>query len=91
VVFDQYFKVEDLSSIVDSFQNGVGAEVSRFLPSAEYMDAYEVIPGMKNAVEALVDPESAPEASSAMEFILEGLHLSNQLNKEVMDKGIVYK
>jgi magnesium chelatase subunit I len=91
VVFDEHFKVEELSSIVDAFQNGVGAEVSRFLPSAEYMDAYEVIPGMKKAVEALVDPESPPEASSAMEFILEGLHLSNQLNKEVMDKGIVYK
>jgi magnesium chelatase subunit I len=91
VVFDEHFKVEELSSIVDSFQNGVGAEVSRFLPSAEYMDGYEVIPGMKKAVETLVDPDSPPEASSAMEFILEGLHLSNQLNKEMTDKGMVYK
>jgi magnesium chelatase subunit I len=91
VVFDEHFKVEELSSIIDSFQDGVGAEVSRFLPSAEYMDGYEVIPGMKKAVESLVDPDNPPEASSAMEFILEGLHLSNQLNKEVMDKGMVYK
>lgn len=91
VVFDEHFKVEELSSIVDSFQNGVGAEVSRFLPSAEYMDGYEVIPGMKKAVETLVDPDNPPEASSAMEFILEGLHLSNQLNKEMTDKGMVYK
>ena len=55
------------------------------------MDGYEVIPGMRNAVQTLVDPDSPPEASSAMEFILEGLHLSNQLNREVVDKGIVYK
>jgi magnesium chelatase subunit I len=91
VVFDDHFKLEDLSPIVESFQNGVGAEVSRFLPSEEYMDGYEVIPGMRNAVKDLVNPDSPPEASSAMEFILEGLHLSNQLNKEVTDKGIVYK
>ena len=91
VVFDEHFKLEELSPIVESFQNGVGAEVSRFLPSEEYMDGYEVIPGMRNAVQTLVDPDSPPDASSAMEFILEGLHLSNQLNREVVDKGIVYK
>jgi len=91
VVFDEHFKLEELSPIVESFQNGVDAEVSRFLPSEEYMDGYEVIPGMRKAVQTLVDPDSPPEASSAMEFILEGLHLSNQLNREVVDKGIVYK
>lgn len=91
VVFDEHFKLEDLAPVVESFQNGVGAEVSRFLPSSEYMDGYEVIPGMRNAVQTLVDPDNPPEASSAMEFILEGLHLSNQLNREVVDKGIVYK
>jgi magnesium chelatase subunit I len=91
VVFDEHFKLEELSPIVESFQNGVGAEVSRFLPSEDYMDGYEVIPGMRNAVQTLVDPDNPPEASSAMEFILEGLHLSNQLNREVVDKGIVYK
>jgi len=90
VVFDEHFKVEDLSSIVDSFQNGAGAEVSRFLPSEEYMDGYEVIPGIRRAVQTLVDPDSPPEASSAMEFILEGLHLSNKLNRDVVKKGMVY-
>jgi hypothetical protein len=55
------------------------------------MDGYEVIPGMKDAVERLVDPNDPQKASSAMEFILEGLHLSNKLNKEVAEKGIIYK
>ena len=91
VVFDAYFKVDDLSSIVDSFQNGAAAEVSQFLPSEEYMDGYDVIPGLRNAVQTLVDPDSPTEASSAMEFILEGLHLSNKLNRQMKDKKIVYK
>jgi magnesium chelatase subunit I len=91
VVFDKHFRVEDLSSIVDSFQDGAGAEVSKFLPSAEYMDGYEVIPGMRKAVQTLVDADHPPEASAAMEFILEGLHLSNKLNREVVEKGTIYK
>jgi magnesium chelatase subunit I len=91
VVFDNHFQTEDLTSIIESFKNGVAAEVSKSLPSEEYMDGYEVIPGMKKAVKKLVDPNDPPKASSAMEFILEGLHLSNKLNKEIADKGIVYK
>ena len=55
------------------------------------MDGYDVIPGLRNAVQTLVDPDSPTEASSAMEFILEGLHLSNKLNRQVEDKKIIYK
>lgn len=91
VIFDEHFKTEELSSIINSFQNGVTAEVSKSLPSVDYMDGYEVIPGMRRAVQILVDPDNAPEASSAMEFILEGLHLSNKLNRKVAEKGIIYK
>ena len=37
--------------------------------------------------QTLVDPDSPDEAASAMEFILEGLHLSNKLNRQVEDKN----
>ncbi len=90
-VFDDYFSIDNLSSVIDAFQNGVAAEVSRDLSSEEYMDGYEVIPGMREAVGSLADPDNPPEASSAMEFILEGLHLCNKLNREVINGGIVYK
>jgi len=91
VVFDEHFKLEQLESIVSAFEEGMAAEVSRSMPSEDYMDGFKVIPGMKEAVGTLVNPDSPPEASSAIEFILEGLHLSNKLNREVVEKGFVYK
>ncbi|MEE9517633.1 MAG: AAA family ATPase, partial [Candidatus Adiutricales bacterium] len=91
IVFDEHFNLEDLASIVESFDNGMGAEVSQLFPSEDYMDGLRVIPGMKAAVETLVNPDSPPEASAAIEFILEGLHLSNKLNREISDKRRVYK
>jgi magnesium chelatase subunit I len=91
VIFNEHFKLDNLSSIINSFQSGVTAEVSRHLPSKDYMDGYDVIPGMRQAVQTLVDPDNSSEASSAMEFILEGLHLSNKLNRKEVDKRIVYK
>ncbi|MFC1896244.1 hypothetical protein ACFL0Q_06235 [Thermodesulfobacteriota bacterium] len=65
--------------------------MSQVLPSDEYMDGFEVIPGLRDAVGKLVDPDSPPEAAAAIEFILEGLHLSDKLNRDIVDKGLVYK
>ena len=91
IVFDEYFKVEDLLSIVESFQNGMEAEISRDQSSTDYMDGYNVINGLKDAVKTLVDPEDSAYAASAIEFILEGLHLSNKLNREIDNRRITYR
>jgi magnesium chelatase subunit I len=91
VVFDERFKVEDLSSIVDSFNDGMGAEVSQSIPSEEYMDGLKNVPGLREAVKSLANPKDLAESSSAIEFILEGLHLSNKLNREVVEGVRVYK
>jgi len=90
-VFDDHFKLEDLSSIIESFEKGMKAEISQNLPSESYLEGFKVLPGMREAVQTLVDPDSPPEVSSAIEFILEGLHLSNKLNREIVKDRIVYK
>lgn len=91
VVFDNYFSLEDLSSIIEAFENGMVAEISQFQTSEAYMEGFNVIPGIKEAAKTLVDIKHPAEASSAIEFILEGLHLSNKLNREIKGRGMVYK
>jgi magnesium chelatase subunit I len=91
VVFDQHFKLEDLALMLESFENGMKAEIAQDLPSEAYVEGFHVIPGMKDTVATLVDPQSPPEASAAIEFILEGLHLSNKLNRVVVNDRVVYK
>jgi magnesium chelatase subunit I len=91
VVFDSRFKLENLSSIIEAFENGVSAEISQYQPSKDYLPAFSVIAGMRDAVGTLVDPSNPAEASAAIEFILEGLHLSNKLNREVIGNRMVYK
>lgn len=91
IVFDEHYDIKDLSSIVESFKNGMSAEISQDQRSEDYMDGYKIINGLKNAVKTIVDPENHAQASSVIEFILEGLHLSNKLNREVIQKGFIYK
>ncbi|MBU2546893.1 MAG: magnesium chelatase [Proteobacteria bacterium] len=91
VVFDERFKNRSLETVVQAFQNGMGAEVSRSMPSLDYMDALQEIPGMREAVRTLADPDDPGAAASAIEFILEGLHLSNKLNRDVVQNRRVYR
>ena len=56
VVFDEHFTIEGLASIVESFNNGIGAEVSQLIPSEEYMDGLNNVPGLSEAVKSLVQP-----------------------------------
>lgn len=90
-VFDDHFNIDELDDIIDAFENGMSAEISRFQPSDTYLEGLKIIPGMDAAVEKLIHSQRAPEVASALEFILEGLHLSNKLNRKIHDKGLVYK
>ncbi|HEY2988885.1 MAG TPA: magnesium chelatase, partial [Candidatus Binatia bacterium] len=89
-VFDQYFTVNSLQKVVDYFNSGWGAEVSDAMPSQEYLEGIKEIPGLKEAIRTLGPMESPALMASAMEFILEGLHLHQKLNKEVEGGRITY-
>jgi magnesium chelatase subunit I len=90
IVFDKHFAADSLQETIDSFQKGMTAEISSDQPSENYLEGYKVISGLKEAVGRLVDPDDPGLAASAVEFILEGLHLSNKLNREVAQKKIMY-
>ncbi len=90
-VFDDHFDLDDLTAIISAFENGMAAEISRFQSSDTYIEGLRIIPGMDAAVARLVETNAAPLVASALEFILEGLHLSNKLNRKTQDRGVIYK
>jgi magnesium chelatase subunit I len=57
------------------------------MPSDEYLEGLDAIAGLREAAAALAGGDSAPRLASAIEFVLEGLHLANRLNKDVSDDG----
>ena len=89
-VFDQYFSINSLQKVVDYFNSGWGVEVSDTMPSQDYLEGIKEIPGLKEAIGSLGPLESPVMMASATEFILEGLHLHQKLNKEVEGGRITY-
>jgi magnesium chelatase subunit I len=82
-VFDQHFSLNSLQKVIEYFNAGWGVEVSDQMPSQEYLEGIKEIPGLKEAIRSLGIQESPALMASATEFVLEGLHLHQKLNKEI--------
>ncbi len=80
-VFDERCQLETLRGIVTWFEQGGGVEVSDRMRAEEYLEGLQAIPDLQNAVAALGVVESPAYIAAATEFILEGLHLHQKLNK----------
>jgi magnesium chelatase subunit I len=81
-VFDGHMKLDDLKRVITYFEEGWGVEVSDSSPASDYLDALREVPGLREAVNQLGVFETPGLMATASEFIFEGLHLHQKLNKE---------
>ncbi len=81
-VFNHYFSLGELEPTVARFKAGFAAEASDLTPSADYVKLAKETEGLEAAIEKLGVKGSQPLAASAVEFVLEGLHLNKRLNKD---------
>jgi magnesium chelatase subunit I len=89
-VFDERVPLEGMASVQESFEQGWKVEVSPAMPAREVLAGLDQIASLREAAVALVGSDSPGRVASAVEFILEGLHLSNRLNKRVGERGPLY-
>ena len=89
-VFDQYFNLNSLQKVVEYFNSGWGVEVSDQMAAQDYLEDIKEIPGLKEAIRTLGIQESPSLMASATEFVFEGLHLHQKLNKEMEGGRVTY-
>jgi magnesium chelatase subunit I len=81
-VFNRSFAAAELDPIAAGFQGGFAVQVSDTMASADYAKQVAQAPALRAAAQKLGGGEPASLAA-ALEFVLEGLHLSRKLNKDV--------
>ena len=72
----------ELDEVVLAFQGGLTIEVSDDMPSADYVRQIGEVRPIHAAVKKL-GAQNAASTAAALEFVLEGLHLSRNLNKDM--------
>ena len=94
--FTRRVTLDDLDPVVEAFEEGFIVETGERTPSREYVAWAREVPGLRDAVRDLgtfdvTDGAEEPAVvASAVEFLLEGLHLARRINKERVAGGTVY-
>jgi len=87
-VFRRRLSGFDFQPILSRFAQGFEAETSDLLPASELLAQFGELPGLSKLLQRLgVEEESPGVAASALEFALEGLHLSRRLNKDMESRA----
>ena len=78
-VFDRCFDIDDVESIALAFNEGLTVEIGEAAARADYAAILKTVAGLKDAVKNMTSVKA--EMPAAIEFVLEGLHLHELLNK----------
>lgn len=91
-VFKAEVPPEAFRGILESFEGGVVANAGEDVPSADYVRLLSEVDALKGPVRSLTDGDESPAVvASAVEFVLEGLHLSKRLNKDAVAGRASYR
>ena len=83
---------EMMRDVVTAFEEGAIAHVGEDIPSNELIALVTEIPALRAPVLALTGGNESPAMiASAVEFVLEGLHLSKRLNKDSSASKATYR
>jgi magnesium chelatase subunit I len=91
-VFRRRLSGYDFQPILSRFAEGFEAETSDLTPASALLAQFGELPGLSKLLERLgVEEESPGVAASAVEFALDGLHLSRRLNKDETGRTGAYR
>ncbi len=99
-LFEAHFEIKQFRGLVEWFEGGKTLQTGDKLPASAYVQKLNELAALKNAVlKYLERPElqeirrqaEGPLLASVAEFILEGLHVENRLNKSAKAGEVVYR
>jgi magnesium chelatase subunit I len=83
---------DQVRDVIAAFEEGIVAHTGEDIASADEARLVEQVPALRIAVSSLTGGDESPAAvAAAVEFVLEGLHLSKRLNKDSSRAGATYR
>ncbi|HLM63622.1 MAG TPA: magnesium chelatase [Acidimicrobiales bacterium] len=91
-VFKEHVSPLQLRDIVTAFDEGAVVHTGDDVASSDLARLVEDVPAMREPVAGLAGGDENPAVvASAVELVLEGLHLSKRLNKDAVDGRATYR
>jgi magnesium chelatase subunit I len=90
-VFRARCRPEKLGELVAAFDEGLVVHTGDDVPASEYGGLLPKLKGLRGTLADLGVGETPAGVASAVEFVLEGLHLSKRLNKDAVGGKAAYR
>ncbi len=90
-VFKDRCPMDQFREAITAFNESTIVHAGDDISSGDYVDTLKSLPSLREPVMALAGSESPGAVASAIEFVLEGLHLSKRLNKEAAGSRATYR
>lgn len=90
-VFARYTDLAEMETLGLEFSDGMHVTTGESMPSGEYADIIRKVDGMDAAVKKLAQSDNPALRAAACEFILEGLHINQLLNKDRVNGRTTYR
>ncbi|MEA3076600.1 MAG: magnesium chelatase subunit [Actinomycetota bacterium] len=90
-VFKERCPIDQFREAISSFSESTIIHAGDDVSSSDYVATLKQLPALRGPVMALAGSESPGAVASAVEFVLEGLHLSKRLNKEAAGSRATYR
>lgn len=81
-VFERFTEISDMEEISLQFAEGLHVTTGESVPSGDYASIIKRVSGLDEAVSKIASSDSPAAQASAVEFIIEGLHINQLLNKD---------
>lgn len=87
-VFREVVSPELIRDVLTAFEEGAVVHTGEDVSSVDQAELIESIPALQPIVDSIVGGDTSPAGvAAAVEFILEGMHLSKRLNKDASASG----
>ena len=88
--FGRHFKPREFGDLVAKFEEGLKLETGSDIPSSEYVKKLPQIGEASKLIKRIERSEEPAAIASAIEFVLEGLHLNRRLNRDQSGGHMIY-
>jgi len=90
-VFKDRCPIEQLRDVPAAFEGGTIVHAGDDVAAASYAEVLQNVPSLAGPARELAGSEDPGAIAAAIEFILEGLHLSKRLNKDSAGGKVAYR
>ena len=91
-VYKERVSPDQVRDVIAAFEEGIVAHTGEDVASVDEARLLEQVPALRGPVLALTEGDESPAAvASAVEFVLEGLHLAKRLNKDASAARATYR